>query len=576
MNYYNEEIGEVLKNLKTSLNGISQEEAKRRLERYGYNSLPKKKQDGIIKIFLREIINPIVLILLVTVIFSFYNHEYYDGIIVLFIVFLDLLMGTVQEYSATKKAMSLENIIKVNVRVLRDNKEILLDSSELVIGDILYLESGNKVSADLRVIDSYNLTVSESVLTGESLAVYKNNEVIKGKALIADRSNMVYAGSIVLTGRATCVVTKTGIETELGSIAKTVTETKEEKSPLTIRIQKFSKQISVIVLILAILLTVLLVFKGNKIDEVFMSVVALTISALPEGLPLALTMALTIASTRMLKENVIVKKLNSVESLGSCTLIASDKTGTLTVNEQTAKVILLPNNKNFEVTGSGYNLNGKVIINDEKDRDNILKIIKYGLINNEASLEINDDNVYYRGDSIDVAFLTLAGKMQVKDNDIEIIDEIPYESINKYSAVFYKVKHDKNIYVTVKGSFEKIIEFSKTMQVNDKKEKIDLKLLKSQNEMLAKDGYRVIAIASGIVNYHEGNKENIIKSLNFQGLVGFIDPIRDDCLEAIHESLNAKVKVLMITGDHPLTAFKIAKDLDIAKEKREKFILMNL
>jgi len=570
MNYYQEEIEDILKKLNTKKEGLTKEEVKTRLNRYGKNELPKKKQDGVIKIFLRQILDPIVIILIVTIIFSFAIGELLDAFAVTFIVLLDLLLGTIQEYSAIKKAMSLENIIKVKCKVLRDNKELIIDSSELVIGDIVLLESGNKISGDLRIIESYNLTVDESVLTGESLSVYKNNEVISEKVLMADRTNMLYAGCVVLTGRATCVVVKTGIETEIGKIAKSVTESKSEKSPLTIRIEKFSKQISIIVLVLAVFLTILLISKGNEVNEVFMSVIALTISALPEGLPLALTMALTIASNRMLKENVIVKKLNSVESLGSCTLIASDKTGTLTVNEQTAKMILLPNNKSFEVTGSGYNIDGKVIINDENDKKGILDILKLGYINNEASLEILNDDVKYQGDSIDIAFLALAKKMNVSDKDIKIINQIPYESINKYSAVFYKIKGDKKIYCTVKGSLEKVMDFSNKMLVNEKLVELDTKFLKGQNESLAKNGYRVIALANGIIESEkETYSEEDIKNLVFEGLIGFIDPIREDCLDSIKKCMKASVKVVMITGDHPLTAYKIASDLGIVENKNQ-------
>ena len=569
MNFYKEEIENILKKLKTTELGLTTSDAKERIVRYGKNELPKKKSDGIIKIFLRQLKDPIVLILIITIIFSFLVGEVLDAFAVIFIVLIDLVMGTIQEYSAVKKAMSLENIIKVKCKVLRDDKEMIIDSSELVIGDIVFLESGNKISADIRIIEAVNLTIDESILTGESLAVHKNSEIMNQDALVSERTNMVYAGCVVLTGRAIGVVCKTGINTEIGQIAKSVTETKDEKSPLTIRIEKFSKQISLIVLVLAFILTILLISKTNQINEVFMSVIALTISALPEGLPLALTMALTIASNRMLKENVIVKKLNSVESLGSCTLIASDKTGTLTVNEQTAKMIVLPNSKTYEVTGSGYNINGKVIINDEKDTNNILDLIKLGLINNEANLEIHEDFVEYQGDSIDVAFLVLARKMNVLDNDIQIISQIPYESFNKYSAVFYKVKGDNKVYATVKGSLETVTNFSNKMLVDSKKVKMDFNLIKDQNEKLASSGYRVIALSCGEIKEKDNYTEDDLCDLTFLGLVGFIDPIREDCKESIQKCMDASVKVVMITGDHPLTAYKIASDLQIISTKKE-------
>lgn len=556
MNYYKESINNVLKNLQTSLNGLSDKDALERLNRYGKNELPKKKNVSIFKIFFQEIFNPIVIILIVVMIISFLLNEVIDSFCILFIILIDLITGTIQEYSAYKKAASLNEIIKVKCKVLRNNKEVFIDSTELVVGDIVYLSSGDKISGDLRILDSYNLTVSEAILTGESTAIYKDNEVIHEDMQVQDRKNIVYAGCSVLTGRATCCVCKTGLDTELGKIASSLNNQKEEKSPLTIRIEKFSKQISLILIVIAILLTIILLLKGNELKDVFMMVVALTVSALPEGLPLALTMALTIASGRMFKKNVIVKKLNSVESLGSSTIIASDKTGTLTVNEQTAKIIVLPDNKCFEITGSGYNKNGKVIINDTNDTSRVLDLIKLGLINNEARYVDNN----YMGDSIDIAFLVLAEKMKVLKNDIKIISEIPYESANKYSAVFYKYKNSDKVYCTVKGSIEKVLEFSNNL--------IDKKLLMEQNENLASNGYRVIAISSGEINSNKYD-ESSLKNLTFKGLVGFIDPIRDDCMYSIKECMNAHIKVVMITGDHPLTSFKIGKELNILSNKSE-------
>ena len=296
---------------------------------------------------------------------------------------VDAIMGTLQEWKAGKSAESLENIIKTKTRVIRDGKEIEIIADDLVIGDIVLLESGNKVSADLRIIDEHNLTIDESVLTGESIASNKNDLIINSNVGLAERKNMAFAGTSVLTGRATCVVVATGVDTEIGKIANKVMETKQTKSPLMIRMEKFSKQISIIVVIIAILLIVLLLVKKESPSEIFLSVIALSVSAMPEGLPLALTLALTIGSNRMAKRNVIVKKLNAVESLGSCTVIASDKTGTLTINEQTAKKIVLPDDSIYEIEGIGYNDIGKII---GKNLEKAREISFLGAINNEAEL----------------------------------------------------------------------------------------------------------------------------------------------------------------------------------------------
>ena len=283
MNYYKENIDEVLDNLQTSLNGLSKEEAIKRLNRYGKNELPKKKSISLFKIFFKEMLDPIVIILLVVTIISFLIGENFDAFCILFIILVDLITGTIQEYSATKKALSLNEIIKVKCKVLRDGKETFIDSTNLVIGVIIYLESGNKISGDLRILDSYNLTVNESILTGESASIYKDNEIILENTMVQDRKNMLYAGCNILTGRATCVVCETGSNTEIGKIATSMNSLQEEKSPLTIRIEKFSKQISLILIVISLLLTILLILKGNKLSDVFMMVVALTVSALPEG-----------------------------------------------------------------------------------------------------------------------------------------------------------------------------------------------------------------------------------------------------------------------------------------------------
>ena len=376
---------------------------------------------------------------------------------------------------------------------------------------------------------------------------------------LAERKNMLYAGTNILTGRAKAIVTATGINTEIGEIASKVNNTKETKSPLTIRMEKFSKQITFLIIVVAVVITIALYAKGTAGSEIFLSVIALSVSAMPEGLPLALTMALTIGSNRMSKKNVVVKRLNSVESLGSCTVIASDKTGTLTVNEQTAKKIILPDNSTFDITGTGYNDKGEVIPVDFASINDAKYISKLAVLNNEATLEKKKNEYKYFGDSIDIAFLSLGLKLGINIENIEITDRINYESEKKYSAVFYE-ENNKN-YCTVKGSLEKVLEFCTTMKVGKRNVEIDKELLKEQNESLASSGYRVIAVAS--------SESKTLKKMTFIGLVAFIDPIREDVKESINECKTAGIKVIMITGDHPLTAYSIAKDLNLIETFNE-------
>lgn len=552
MKFYHSSIDEILSYQKTTKNGLSSVEAQKRLLEYGKNELPHKKKDSIFKLFISQFKNPIELILVVTVILSFLAGEVIDAVALIFIILLDVLMGTYQEWKARTNAESLINMIKKTSIVIRDGREIEINSNEIVPGDIIALESGDKISADARIIECHNFQVDESPLTGESLNVVKNIEILPEETPLAERKNMVYAGTSVTTGRAHAIVVATALNTEIGYIAEKVTNTVEEKSPLTIRTERFSKQISLLILIIAAITTIILIVKGYPLNDIFLSVIALSVSAMPEGLPLALTMALTIASNRMAKKNVIVKKLNAVESLGSCTVIASDKTGTLTVNEQTAKEILLPNGDTFTISGTGYNDEGEVKPIANANLEDAKFIAFLGAMNNEAHLEKRNQKWESFGDSIDIAFLSLAAKLNIKDLP-PIIERIPYESENQYSAVFYQKK--ESLYCTVKGSLEKVMSFSEENED-----------IYRQNEELTSKGYRVIALANGRV---EGTTISDIKDLQFIGLVAFIDPIRKEVKNSIQECHKAGIKVVMVTGDHPLTAYAIAKDLNLCNSKSE-------
>ena len=552
---------EVLEILKSSELGLDEKEVKLRQEKYGKNELPKGKTPSLLKIFIEQLLDPIVLLLVVAMIFSILIKENTDAIAIAFIILVDLILGTFQEWKANKNVEALKKLIEIRTKIIRSGKEIEVYSSDIVPGDIVLLSSGDKISADLRLIEVNNLTIDESVLTGESTSVSKISSAINKDVILAERKNMAYAGTSVLSGRGVGIVTATGLNTELGEIAQKVNTTKDTKSPLTIRMEKFSKQITFLVVAIAIIITVVLYSKGTSGSEIFLSVIALSVSAMPEGLPLALTMALTIGSNRMSKNNVIVKKLNSVESLGSCTVIATDKTGTLTVNEQTAKKIVLPDNSIFDIEGTGYNDKGKIIPLENANIEDAKYVSKLGVLNNEASLKKVKDGYEYFGDSIDIAFLALGQKSQINIDDIEITNRINYESENKYSAVFYK--ENGNNYCTVKGSLEKVLEFCTTMKVNNKNKKLDIEKIKKQHEDLASSGYRVISLASG------KTKSEKPEHLTFEGLVAFIDPVREEVTKSISDCKKAGIKVIMITGDHPLTAYSIAKDLGLVENYDE-------
>ena len=568
--YYKLNIDDLYKELGSNKDGLSNKEVQDRQEKYGKNALPLGEKKSLLAIFFEQFKDTIVYIMIVACILSIIGQEYVDAIAIFFIIIVDAIVGTVQEYQASKEAESLQKLVEVKCKVKREGKEKLINSEDLVVGDIIILESGNKISADARIISSLNFNVDESILTGESLPREKNNLTITETKSIQDIDNMLYAGTNVVKGRAIAIVTGIGTDTEIGKISSKVMEQEDEKSPLTIRMEKLTKQITVLLIAIAFALTLMMVVKGTNIMDVFTTIVALSVSALPEGLPLALTLALTIGSYRMSKKNVIVKKLNSVESLGSCTVIASDKTGTLTVNEQTVKKIILPDGKSFDIDGSGYNGEGKVHANDDANIMDAMNIAKLGIINNEASLKKENDVWTSHGDSIDIAFLSLGEKLNLNNYYTEI-KKIPYESEKKYSAVFYR--EDNITYCTVKGSVEKVLSFCNYMVVDGKKVKLDKDAIDKQNEELAMNGFRVIAIARSdeLKKVPKGEEldDDDIPKLSFYGLVAFIDPIREEAVDAVKACKRAGIKVVMITGDHPLTAFAIARNLGLANDKDE-------
>ncbi len=565
----------IYEELKTSKQGLSMRTAKERLEKEGPNVLPRGKRQGLVKIFLMQFVNPIIAILAVAIVLALITNEIVNAIFIFVVIMINAILGTIQEFTAEKSAEKLQEMIKMNVKVIRDNEKLTIDSRDLVVGDVVLFDSGDKVPADIRVVHAESLIVDESVLTGESEGVEKTTRVLEENVSISDRINMLYAGTMVLSGRGTGVVVETAANTEIGKIANKVMNTKEEESPLTIRVKKFSRQLSITFLVFVLLMSLFLYYKGYMIREIFFTVVALTVSAIPEGMMTAMTIALSIASNRMAKKNVIVKKLNAVESLGSCTVIASDKTGTLTVNEQTAKIISLPNGKNYHIKGAGYEVDTEYDFWKEVDtgqHEQVRFIAELGTINNEAELRYEDKKWSGIGDSIDVAFLVLGEKLKCKTKKDEVIERIPYESRRKYSAVYFEDKRKRKRYFTVKGSVEKILQFTDKMLVDNEIHKIDVEKIKEQNNKLAAEGYRVIAIAYGEKEHLESKAsydEADLPRMIFVGLVGFVDPIREDAAEAVEFCREAGIKTYMITGDHPLTAFYIGKRLGMVSDFKE-------
>jgi magnesium-transporting ATPase (P-type) len=568
---------EIFRVLKTSEKGLSDEEVNKRIKIYGENKLPPGKIVTLMQIIMHQFLNPLIFILVAAAVASVAIGESNDAIFIFLVIFINSALGTYQEYNAEKSANSLQKLVKIKARVKRNGKEKEVQSEELVPGDILLLESGMKVPADMRLLEVNSLEIDESFLTGESIAAKKQIEVLQENLVVADRTNIAFAGATVMKGRGMGVVVGTGINTQVGKISQDVTESTSAKPPLVLRMDKFIKQISIFIIALSVILAVVLRMQGMDITAIFFFVVALAVSAIPEGLPVALTVALSIATKRMAKRNVIVRKLTSVESLGSCTIIASDKTGTLTVNEQTAKIILLPNGTSFTVNGEGYNGEGSVSDTEGKkivfsDYEELSTITRIAVSANEGSL-INENGKWtHYGDAMDVALLGMAYKLEVNPekwrHDEKAIGKIPYESERKFSASF--CEKNSSVYIEVKGAVETILDFCPFMSINGEIKNIDKNKTLADAEKLAKGGYRVLAFAKG--EYTTFQKKEVyeneeIPELTFYGIVGFIDPLRPEAKSSVEQCYEAGIKVIMITGDHPETAGTISRELGIANEK---------
>ncbi len=574
------QTGEIFKKLVTSSEGLAPEEAALRLEEYGRNTLPTRKTPGVAEIVLHQFKSPLIYILLIAGIISILLDDIKDAAFIFLVVVINAVIGTLQEWKAEQSASQLQTILKIMARVRREKTELKVPAEEIVPGDIVLLESGNRIPADLRILYATNLTIDESLLTGESTAVQKSSGVLKKDTPVSDRYNITYAGSTVITGRGCGVVTATGNRTEVGMIARAVTEAEAAKPPLLIRMEDFAQKTGILVIAASLVMSAIALAQGVAPIEVFFLAIALIVSAIPEGLPVGVTIALSIASTRMAKRNVIVRRLSAVESLGSCTTIATDKTGTLTVNQQTAKIVLLPHGDSFEVSGEGYIPVGKV---RRKNKDpsgteetvELQRLALAAAICNEGALfQENGEWVHY-GDAIDVAFLALAFKLginprEVREN-VKIIAEVPFESERMYSAVYYREKEDGSLRLAVKGAMEAVLPYCTKMNTFEGETRIDPDALYKELNSLMERGYRVLVVADGFPEEvgDDPGLESVRPELTFLGITGFIDPLRPDVNEAVETCKNAGIDVVMITGDHPRTALAIASELGIANSMEE-------
>ena len=586
--------------------GLTAAEVERRQQEYGPNTLPGREPPTLLAIILHQFANPLIYVLLAAAVVSAAIGELKDAVFILLVIALNATIGTIQERKAESSAAALQQLLSIQVRVRRDGRDRTAPAEELVPGDIVVLESGNKVPADLRLLEARGLEMDESFLTGESQAALKTIEVLPDKTGVSDRRNIAFAGAMTTTGRGVGLVVATGQETEVGKIARSVAEDAGSKPPLLIRMERFARQISFIVLGASAGLAVIALGQGIAWLEVFFLAVALAVSAIPEGLPVALTVALSIATSRLARRNVIVRKLTAVESLGSCQIIASDKTGTLTVNQQTVKLLRLPGGEDFAVTGEGYDGQGEVQTTGGKAplpdaaRGRLACLARAAVICNEGELERADKSGAggpeqdeqdvpgghseqgargawrHSGDAMDVALLALGYKLDLPPRavraSVAMLGAVPFESERRFAAQAYRDRDSGAVKVAVKGAAETVLPLCRDMAGPDGVVDLDREGMEAAALELAENGQRVLVVAEGSLSDESAGQrldEAGLPPLTLLGLVGFIDPLRPEAKAAVAECRRAGVAVVMITGDHPATARAIASELGIAENKAD-------
>lgn len=548
---YTKSSEDVIKELNSNTEGLNEKEASIRLEKYDFNEIESKKKKTIIGMIIEQLKDRMILILLLASILSFLLGEYAEGVVILIIIFINVLISIIQEKKALDAIEALRNMNAHYTTVIRSGKKKSILTKNVVVGDIVYLEDGNIVPADMRLIEENGLKVDESSLTGESVPVEKDaKSILYESTTLADRTNMVYSSTIIAYGTALGIVTATAKDTEVGSIATMLEDTDSIDTPLKRKLNKVGEILSIIGVVVAILIFIIGILYGRDFIGVLMVAISLAISVIPEGLPATATIVMALGVSRMAKKNALVKKLPAVEALGSATVICSDKTGTLTLNKMTVTKSVLYTDIINKSTVNNYN--------DE--------MIYCAALCNNAYLD--KDKVI--GDPTEGCLLSYAKELgydikKIKEN--KVLFQESFDSIRKRMSVVVKDKKDYILYS--KGAPEELIDVCSYAIVDDRKIRLtekDRKLVKEYCVSLSSEGLRLLGFASKKIKSlpHEGEK--IEEDLTFIGIMGIIDPPREEVKHAISTCHEAGIKVIMITGDHKLTATSIAKDLGIYKK----------
>ena len=566
MNWFNKGISQVEKELETNIKeGLTEEQVKAKYEKYGMNELKQKKKKSLFVKFLEQFKDFMIIVLIIAAIVSgavgiAEGEGITDTIIILIVVVLNAIIGVVQESKAEKSLEALQKLSAHASKVVRNGKVTVVQSRELVPGDVVVLDTGDYVPADLRIVESANLKSQEASLTGESVPVDKNTETIDDeKVSLGDRTNMLFSSSLITYGRGKGIVVETGMNTEVGKIAKIISDTEGAETPLQIKLNKLGKTLGIAALAICIVVFIIGIAYGKDVIDMFMTAVSLAVAAIPEGLAAVSTIVLAIGVQRMVKKNAIIKKLPAVETLGSATVICSDKTGTLTQNKMTVQKVFV-NNEVKEVT-------------DIKDISNELdRLMQVCTLCNDTKIGAENQ---LTGDPTETALIDLGFKIKFDVKEVlefKRVKEIPFDSDRKLMTTVNKVGEKYLVYT--KGGIDELLARCNSYIVNGEI-KTDLENYKAEidkyNVDMAKDALRVLAMAYKELDHEPTDEEmkNIESDLIFVGMVGMIDPPREEVKVAVEKCKTAGIKTVMITGDHKITAVAIAKALGILENEDE-------
>jgi Ca2+-transporting ATPase len=571
------EIEETMKQLDSKETGLSQEEVQKRLQQYGTNELQKEKGTSPIKMFLQQFEDLLIIILLVATGLSLFLQEYTDAIVIVAIVIACAVLGFVEEYRSEKALEALKKMTAPTAVVLRGGKEVKIQTSEIVPGDIILLYTGDKVPADARLIEAFNLKVDEASLTGESSPVSKDVAAILESAPVNDRRDMVFTGTVVVYGRGKAIATSTGMNTEFGKIAKMVQVTEEEATPLEKRMTSVGKLIGILSIAVCLAVAFIGIIEGRNVLDMILWGISLAVAAVPEALPAIVTGALAVGMYRMAKVNTIVRRLPAVETLGCTSVICSDKTGTMTKGEMTVQRIYV-NDQAIKVSGVGYEPEGEFLLEDKKldSKDEDLQtLLKIATLCNDSRLEKETETERWiiKGDPTEGALVVAAAKAGLWKEELEKdaprIGEIPFSSERKCMTTAHLASGKKKI-AFMKGAPEIVLDKCTKIYAGGKVRKIteeDRTEMLKVTEAMAMQALRNLGFAfRELPEAASTFDEKIEKDMIFVGIMGMIDPPREEVKDAIYLCKKAGIKVVMVTGDHKLTATAVAKELNLLGE----------